>query len=564
MYCPHFFFSDPIRIFAIAIGILRLWCDCLVVYSMTRVVCFLLFLHIINVLLCLPMVSSLLSTRTNLNPTWLSQGTVRRMTRQFASLNIAVVGGGASGIFSAIAAAENLNARAENSGADTVQVTVLEATNNTLSKVKISGGGRCNVLHDTSKPVGEILQGYPRGRKELIGIFHKRFTPSNARQWFESRGVQLKTEADGRMFPTSDSSQTIIDTLLSAAQKANVHIQYRFKVEQVAVLDPSSEVNVDSQEIHSTTNHQFCVSTKSRHSQNENSVSKSTPDMYFDAVILATGSMPAGYKMVQHLNHSFVPTVPSLFTLNSREEINHEHGLLHGLAGISVPYAEVSFRVPGQKKPLQKEEGPLLITHHGLSGPAILRLSAFGARELAKVKYQGILRINWAPHLGTVEDVMEELWKCTSLRPKKHVSNHCPLMLPGGETEGSAIPRRLWSSMVQRVGFSESQIWASASKKLVRKLAMDVCACDIEISGKSTYKDEFVTAGGVSLKEIDMQTMQSKKYPGLFFCGELVNVDGVTGGYNFLNCWSTGYIAGNSAADFMVQKLQQQQSLSAS
>ena len=531
---------------------------------MTRVVCFLLFLHVINVLLCLPMVSSLLSTRTNLNPTWLSQGTVRRMTRQFASLNIAVVGGGASGIFSAIAAAENLNARAENSGADTVQVTVLEATNNTLSKVKISGGGRCNVLHDTSKPVGEILQGYPRGRKELIGIFHKRFTPSNARQWFESRGVQLKTEADGRMFPTSDSSQTIIDTLLSAAQKANVHIQYRCKVEQVAVLDPSSEVNVDSQEIHSTTNHQFCVSTKSRHSQNENSVSKSTPDMYFDAVILATGSMPAGYKMVQHLNHSFVPTVPSLFTLNSREEINHEHGLLHGLAGISVPCAEVSFRVPGQKKPLQKEEGPLLITHHGLSGPAILRLSAFGARQLAKVKYQGILRINWAPHLGTVEDVMEELWKSTALRPKKHVSNHCPLMLPGGETEGSAIPRRLWSAIVQRVGFSESQVWASASKKLVRKLAMEVCACDIEISAKSTYKDEFVTAGGVSLKEIDMQTMQSKKYPGLFFCGELVNVDGVTGGYNFLNCWSTGYIAGNSAADFMVQKLQQQQSLSAS
>ncbi|KAL7574260.1 hypothetical protein ACA910_012512 [Epithemia clementina (nom. ined.)] len=493
-------------------------------------------------------------------------------TRRLFACKIAVIGGGASGIFSAIAAAESLKSKQitepllfENLRDDDAtgsMVTVLEATTATLGKVKISGGGRCNVLHDTSKPVNEILQGYPRGQKELTGILHKRFPPSTAREWFESRGVELKTESDGRMFPATDSSQTIIDTLLQAASKANVQIHYRSKVEGISICPSPTTSSTDSgQENKEREKSQFCVTIQSRSksdttdsdsSSQTATPKRSTKELYFDAVILATGSTPAGYRIVQGLDLTFVPTVPSLFTLNAKSEVGNEDGLLNGLAGISVPFAEVAFCVPDQKKPIQTEEGPLLITHHGLSGPAVLRMSAFGARELAKVNYKGILRINWAPHLGKVDDVFDELWQSTTLRPKKQVNKFCPLLLP--DDKESAIPRRLWSTLVQRAGFEETQTWATASKKLVRNLAMEICRCEIEITGKSTYKDEFVTAGGVSLKEIDMKAMQSKKYPGLFFCGEVVNVDGVTGGYNFLNCWSTGYVAGNSAAEFVVSK----------
>ena len=453
------------------------------------------------------------------------------------SPSIAIVGGGASGIFSAIACAEALEATPRPSNAPLPQVTVLEATRKTLSKVQISGGGRCNVMHDSSKLPRDLLQGYPRGRKELSGMLYKRFTPDMCHSWFETRGVELKTEADGRMFPITDSSQTIINTLMTAAEEAHVDIQYKQKVESIAKTSEDGP---------------FCITSQSTQDNQ-----KVTQKSYYDAVIMATGSMPIGYKLAQEMGHSIVSTVPSLFTLNAKHEVK-EDGFLHGLSGISVPFAIVSFKpetntaAPQKKaKPLATQEGPLLVTHHGFSGPAVLRLSAFGARELHACNYRGTLKVQWAPHWGNTEDIFQDLWQLTTARPKKQVANQCPNFLP--TTTTPAISKRLWAALAKRAGFSDTQIWAEASKKMVRKLAMQINECEIPITGKGTFKEEFVTAGGVSTKEIDFTSMQSKKTPGLFFCGELIDVDGVTGGYNFMNCWSTGYVAGNSAAEFVAQ-----------
>jgi predicted Rossmann fold flavoprotein len=415
---------------------------------------------------------------------------------------IAVIGGGASGIFASIAAAEH----------EQTQVIVLEATSKTLQKVKISGGGRCNVMHDTSKTVPIILAGYPRGQKELNGLYQKRFSPSMAREWFESRGVVLKTEPDGRMFPITDSSQTILDTLMQAAVDECVDIRMRQKVNSIFRRDDGI----------------FSIEFKDGEQEN------------FSAVILATGSSPVGWALAKSLGHDLVSPVPSLFTLNCKHQIK-EGGLLYGLSGISVPLARVSL----SKK--QFQEGPLLVTHHGISGPAVLRLSAFAARDFNELNYRGPVTVHWDVALGTnLEDLFQELWKVTSSNPKRTVASVCPL-------PNNSIPRRLWSSLCLESGFAPDIVWGNANKKLVRKLATNIAACPLEVTGKGTFKEEFVTAGGVSLKEIDMKTMESKKCPGLFLCGEVINVDGVTGGFNFLNCWGTGFVAGHGAADYCQQ-----------
>jgi predicted Rossmann fold flavoprotein len=452
--------------------------------------------------------------------------------------SIAIIGGGASGIFASIHASSNgRNA-----------VTVLEAGSKTLTKVKISGGGRCNVLHDASKPASELLAGYPRGSKELRGLLSKHFPVSAAAAWFVAHGVELKTEPDGRMFPTTDSSQTVIDALLTAAENAKVQIKTRTKVE--AIL-PDYD------------NNSFQVTYTVKMEDD----TKKTSTARFDAVILATGSAPAGYVLVRdHLAHPLVDTVPSLFTLNCKHAVK-EGNLLYGLSGVSVAKGRVSFKLPSEgadaevtskrkKATWIEQEGPLLITHHGLSGPAALRLSAFGAREFATANYRGDLKIHWAPDLGRTDDVFDQLWATTVSNPKKTVSSQCPVMIKsvakdGTISSGSAIPKRLWSTLVQAAGFDDTQVWGQAGKKLVRSLAEHVAACPLELTGKGTFKEEFVTAGGVSLTALDMKTMQSRKVNGLFFCGELINVDGVTGGYNFLNCWATGYMAGTSAAAYV-------------
>lgn len=558
------------------------------------------------------------TTAIGTHPTSITTTPSTRIITRLYTSKIAVIGGGASGIFAAIAAAESLQSIQNGNGdiggdvadavsgvgADSggdnmtkrqneVEIIVLEATNSTLSKVKISGGGRCNVLHDTNKPVMELLQGYPRGRKELTGLFHSRFSPSTARHWFESRGVELKTESDGRMFPITDSSQTIIDTLLQAASRANVQIQFRTKVEGISIINPSPTTNNNNATTPTTTTsvptttasdeesrpRRFCVKTQSKSPSRgpEAPHMRTVEDLYFDAVILATGSTPAGYRIAQGLDLAMIPPAPSLFTLNaSPNEILNTDGLLYDLAGISIPWAEVAFYIPGQKKPLHTDEGPLLITHHGLSGPAILRMSAFGARDLAQVQYQGILRVNWAPHLGSgnddesITDIANQLWQSTLLMPKKQIDKFCPLpsrdettnkirkTTIGGHTI-AALPRRLWAALVQRAGGRKEQLWATASKAFVRTLATLMVQCDIAIQGKSTYKDEFVTAGGIDLRQVNMKTLQSKVYPGLFICGELLNVDGVTGGYNFMNCWSTGHVAGQSAATYILSQKEHHQ-----
>lgn len=459
---------------------------------------------------------------------------------------IAVIGGGASGIFASIAAAEHAEAP--------IKVVVLEATSKTLSKVKISGGGRCNVLHDTSKSTQTILAGYPRGQKELNGLYHKRFTPTMAREWFERRGVELKVEEDGRMFPITDSSQTIIDTLMDAARDAGVDVRLKQKVDSVDIIDSAipkdnEKRNNDEEDCPTTT---FTVNYKDGSREN------------FSSVILATGSTPAGHILAKSFGHDqLVKPVPSLFTLNLKHAVSEGGGLLHGLSGLSVPTGRITLKVDsptaannndgsteGKKKRKKKarqiiQEGPILITHHGISGPATLRLSAFAAREFKDINYRGEVTINWDITASSMdksnpEEVLEELWKVTFTNPKRSVASLCPL-------PNNSIPRRLWQALVLHSGFTADCKWGSASKKSVRKLAQNLVACPLEITSKGTFKEEFVTAGGVDLKEINMTTMESKVCPGLFLCGEVINVDGVTGGFNFMNCWSTGFVAGESS-----------------
>lgn len=442
------------------------------------------------------------------------------------TVRVAVIGGGASGIFSAIAAAQKGH-----------NVTVLEAASKTLTKVQISGGGRCNVMHNASRPVPDLLQQYPRGQRELQGLFQKRFRPEECRAWFEQHGVSLKTEADGRMFPVTDSSQTVMDALLQAAAQANVVIRTRCRVQALKKReDDCFEISL----VDKTTNDEGAIE-------------------HYDAVILATGSMPLGYRLAESLGHSLVTTVPSLFTLNTDDAVR-PGGVLHGLSGVSVPLGRVSYWPPNtepvRKKVLHEQEGPLLVTHYGLSGPAALRVSAFGARSLAEHAYKGFLKIHWAPSFGSnIDDIFDQLWSMTASNPRKTISTVCPLIRTDSisGTTTTAIPRRLWSALVQVAGVDEATVWGTVSKKMVRQIALQIAECPITMTGKGTFKEEFVTAGGVPLKEIDMTRMESKVCPGLFLCGEVINVDGVTGGFNFMNAWGTGYVAGNAVADSVVR-----------
>lgn len=450
-----------------------------------------------------------------------SSSSVGAVAANNANKRIGIIGGGASGMFSAVAAADALRQR----GADNVQVVVLESGRKTLTKVAISGGGRCNVLHDTSEPLLDILAGYPRGSKELRGLMTKRFSPQDAEKWFISRGVQLKTEPDGRMFPVTDNSQTIIDAIEQAADQSGVYVHKSQRVDSVERLDDGA----------------FSIQIKGEDEAKQ-----------FDALILATGSAKIGYKLAQSLGHTIVKPVPSLFTFNAKHQIQ-EGGVFHGLAGLSVQFARIAFKVavPGKKKKKKAivQEGPLLITHHGISGPATLRLSAFAARELHDVNYHCSVTVHWAPEFGSTDDIESALWSMTTSSPKRMVSSSCPLI---GPDRSSIIPRRLWSSFVAESGIEKETRWCEAPKKKVRALARCVGECEVDVTGKGVFKEEFVTAGGISLKEVDMKRMESKKCPGLFCCGELVDIDGVTGGFNFMNCWSTGYVSGNSAAGFMM------------
>ncbi|ATC66018.1 aminoacetone oxidase family FAD-binding enzyme [Nibricoccus aquaticus] len=418
-------------------------------------------------------------------------------------LRAVIAGGGAAGFFAAITCAET-NPDAE--------VILLESSPALLAKVKISGGGRCNVTHACFDP-RELVKRYPRGSRELLGAFH-RWQPRDTVAWFAARGVQLKTEPDGRMFPTTDDSQTIIDCLQLAAKNARVQIRTRTALTSITRSAPSSDPStLNSQP--STPPFLLTLST-----------GETLP---CDKLLLATGgpkisSTPA---LAVQLGHTVEPPVPSLFTFNIADP------RLVELAGLSV--AETITAIRDTKL---RETGPLLVTHWGVSGPAILKLSAWGARELHARDYRFTLLVNWLAGKNA-DAARADLAAARTAYPRRQVATASPF---------ATIPQRLWERLVIAAGLAPDAIWTSVSNDRLSALAAQLTAAEFGVTGKSTNKDEFVTCGGVRLSEVDFKTMQSRLVPGLHFAGEALDIDGITGGFNFQAAWTTGHLAGLAMA----------------
>jgi predicted Rossmann fold flavoprotein len=398
------------------------------------------------------------------------------------NFDIIIVGGGAAGFFTAINIAEK-NPK--------LKVAILERGNEVLTKVRISGGGRCNVTHACFEP-NELVKFYPRGEKELRGPFHQ-FCSGDTIEWFSNHGVELKIEDDGRMFPISNSSQSIIDCFLEATQKLGI-----------AVLTSQSVQSIFKKD------HCWKVET-----QSENYIT--------EKLILATGSNPKIWEMLQTFGHAIVNPVPSLFTFNIKDSRIKE------LPGVS---AIVSVKVKDTKL---TSTGPLLITHWGMSGPAILKLSAWGARILFEKNYQFSIFVNWLNGLAA-DDVEKILKELKQEHAKKAVSKKSPF----------EFPNRLWESLVLASNIEEETKWADLSKNQLQNLTNQLTNSCFQVNGKSTFKEEFVTAGGIDLKEINFKTMESKLHENLYFAGEIVNIDAITGGFNFQNAWTSGFIVSNA------------------
>ncbi|WP_421656192.1 NAD(P)/FAD-dependent oxidoreductase [Leptothermofonsia sp. ETS-13] len=409
----------------------------------------------------------------------------------FKALNVVVIGGGAAGFFGAIACAESH---------PHARVTLLEAARKPLTKVEISGGGRCNVTHACFDP-SLLVQHYPRGSKALRGAF-TRFQAKDTIAWFESRGVKLKAEADGRIFPVTDDSATIVNCLMKSAIDAGVQVRIGAAVKSVMQSGTTFQIQLKSGEV-----------------------------LKVDRLLLATGSSPVGYAIAQSLGHSIEPPVPSLFTFTIRDS------RLQNLAGVSFNSVHLRLQI-GEKTRLE-QTGPLLITHWGLSGPAVLKLSAWGARDLYDSHYQATLIINWLPQYNP-ETLRQDLLKVKSQLPQRTIAANCPV----------PIPRRLWERLIEQVGIGEGGTgpirWAELSNKTLNALIQELTRGQYQISGKGAFKEEFVTCGGVSLKEVDFKTLESRCCPGLYFAGEILDIDGVTGGFNFQSAWTTGWLAGQA------------------
>lgn len=397
---------------------------------------------------------------------------------------LAVIGGGAAGFFAAITAAENN---------PDLKVIILEQGNEVLGKVKISGGGRCNVTH-ACFDVKELVKFYPRGHKELLGPFY-RFNTEHTIQWFEYRGVELKTEADGRMFPVSDSSQSIMDCLIETATAYDIKIIKQAKVMRLDVAD-SFQIYFNDRALNA------------------------------DYLLIASGSSNTIWQQLKKLGHEIIEPVPSLFTFNIR------HELIKGLEGISFQQVSLSM-----KEAKIETQGALLITHTGLSGPAILKLSAFAARLLNEKKYQFELMINWID--SSTDEAMLRLKSEKDIQAKRQVSNFSPFELP----------QRFWLKVLEVSGIPANKLVADLSRNELQNIANALTKCVLKVHSKNTNKEEFVTAGGISLKEVDFKTMESKLIPNLFFAGEVLDIDAVTGGFNFQAAWTTGFIAGSSLAE---------------
>lgn len=399
-------------------------------------------------------------------------------------MKVIVIGGGAAGFFGAIAAAENGH-----------QVTILEAASSVLAKVRISGGGRCNVTHSCFEP-RDLVNSYPRGGKALRGPF-TRFQPADTIAWFESRGVATKTEADGRMFPTTDDSATIVNCLMTAAENAGVKVRLRANVAAIEHHESGFTIILQTGE----------------------SISA-------DRILMTTGGSLAGFELTGSLGHNIVPPVPSLFTF----KVNDPR--IKDLPGVAVDQVECQLVTSTQTF---SQSGPILVTHWGLSGPAVLKLSAWAARELFEANYNALLRINW---LGSTsaDQAREQLNAFKSAQAKKNIDVASPWQ----------FPKRLWKSLVDHSLGAQPVRWAELSKKGSQALVKELTAGEFQVTGKGVFKEEFVTCGGVDLNEVDFRTMESRLCPGLYFAGEILNIDGITGGFNFQNAWTTAWIAGNA------------------
>lgn len=389
---------------------------------------------------------------------------------------VIIIGGGASGFFTAA----NIDTKL-------YDVTILEQNSDVLQKVKISGGGRCNVSHAYFDP-RELVQFYPRGNKELLSVFTK-FQPGDTMNWYEEHGVALKIEDDNRIFPESNSSQSIIDCLVNECKKKNVKILTKQTVTEILPQENGYKIHTTDQ------------------------------NYFVDYVVFSTGSSPKAFKMLEKLGHQIVAPVPSLFTFNIKNEI------LKDLMGTSFQYVNIEI-----SKPNLEESGSLLITHWGLSGPAILKLSAWGARELAALKYQFEIIVNF---IGTAsEDALEIFKNFKENEPKKSI----------GQAKIFDITNRFWQRILFVSGIDTAKQLANINNKEMQKIIENLCCCRMNVTGKSTFKEEFVTAGGVDLKEMDFKTMKSKKLPNFYISGEVLNIDAVTGGFNFQACWSEGWL----------------------
>ncbi|MBA4153213.1 NAD(P)/FAD-dependent oxidoreductase [Flavobacterium sp.] len=396
--------------------------------------------------------------------------------------DVLIVGGGAAGFFTAINVAEkNPN----------FSIAILERGKEVLTKVRVSGGGRCNVTHACFVP-NDLVKFYPRGEKELRGPFHQ-FCSGDTIEWFSNHGVELKIEDDGRMFPVSDSSQTIIDCFLTVAKKHKIEILTGQSVQSLYQAEDTWKVE---------TNHQTFRCKN---------------------LVMTTGSNPKIWELLENLGHTIVPPVPSLFTFNIKDPRIKELMGVSAFATVKVQNSKLS------------ASGPLLITHWGMSGPGILRLSAWGARELFAKNYQFVLEVNWLND-ATLEETENQLKELKLEHAKKVVSKKSPF----------EFPNRLWESLVLASEISLETKWADLTKKQLQHLALQLTNGKFQVNGKSTFKEEFVTAGGIDLKEINFKTMESKVLPKVYFAGEIVNIDAITGGFNFQNAWTSGFMVSES------------------
>lgn len=402
------------------------------------------------------------------------------------SKQVIIIGGGAAGFFSAI----NLALLHPD-----YHITILEKTNKLLSKVKVSGGGRCNVTHNCFDN-NELVKNYPRGNKELKQVF-SRFDVQGTIDWFTKQGIKLKVEEDGRMFPVTDNSQTIIDCFLRLAKELNINIVTQCEV--------------------------FAIKKDKEHFR----LKTSKEELFADAIICCIGghNKVDSYNIIKNMGHTIDTPIPSLFTINlPNDDIKKE------LQGVAVQKAEV--KIAGTKL---NYNGPVLITHWGLSGPAVLKLSAFAAHEFHQANYNSEILVNWVYPLKPNE-VEAEL---KSIQKGKHkaLPYNTPLF---------NLPKRLWEYLCFQSEIDNTKPWAELSNKLLNKLCEKLCNSNYKMEGKTTFKEEFVSCGGVNLKEVNFKTMQSKLIPGLYFCGEVLNIDGITGGFNFQNAWSTAWICAQS------------------